>query len=159
MTKRAPSSGAFLPASLMYFCSGKPMHFCSGVDSCRGGYESGRVLLRSAIGKETETDEARYQHRPGRWQRGGGYMAARRRTQPARPAKPVLAADAELLEVGFSGSIPTPKLNRPWRLSLRKLRLAPPTPRPRPFACATPTFLISRQSDRNRAFRRDSNLL
>src|SRR5260370_31784014 len=27
-----PSSGAFLPASLMYFCSGEPMHFLSGVD-------------------------------------------------------------------------------------------------------------------------------
>jgi hypothetical protein len=23
-----------LPASLMYFCSGKPMHFSSGVDTC-----------------------------------------------------------------------------------------------------------------------------
>jgi hypothetical protein len=30
--EKAPSSGAFLPASLMYFCSGWPMHFCSGVD-------------------------------------------------------------------------------------------------------------------------------
>jgi hypothetical protein len=25
--------GCFLPASLMYFCSGKSMHFSSGVDS------------------------------------------------------------------------------------------------------------------------------
>jgi hypothetical protein len=31
--EKAPSSGAFLPASLMYFCSGQPMHFCSGVDN------------------------------------------------------------------------------------------------------------------------------
>jgi len=31
--EKAPSSGAFLPASLMYFCSGWPMHFCSGVDT------------------------------------------------------------------------------------------------------------------------------
>jgi hypothetical protein len=31
--EKAPSSGAFLPPSLMYFCSGKPMHFYSGVDS------------------------------------------------------------------------------------------------------------------------------
>ena len=31
--EKAPSSGAFLPASLMYFCSGQPMHFCSGVDT------------------------------------------------------------------------------------------------------------------------------
>ena len=30
--EKAPSSGAFLTASLMYFCSGEPMHFCSGVD-------------------------------------------------------------------------------------------------------------------------------
>jgi hypothetical protein len=30
--EKATSSGAFLPASLMYFCSGKPMYFCSGVD-------------------------------------------------------------------------------------------------------------------------------
>jgi hypothetical protein len=30
--EKAPGSGAFFPASLMYFCSGKPMHFCSGVD-------------------------------------------------------------------------------------------------------------------------------
>jgi hypothetical protein len=35
--EKAPGSGAFLPASLMYFCSGKPMHFYSGVDThpCR----------------------------------------------------------------------------------------------------------------------------
>jgi hypothetical protein len=26
------SSVGFLPTSLMYFCSGEPMHFCSGVD-------------------------------------------------------------------------------------------------------------------------------
>jgi hypothetical protein len=30
--QKAPSSGAFLPSSLMYFFSGKPMHFLSGVD-------------------------------------------------------------------------------------------------------------------------------
>ena len=30
--EKAPSSGAFLLASLMYFCSGQPMHYCSGVD-------------------------------------------------------------------------------------------------------------------------------
>jgi len=30
--EKAPSSGAFLSASLMYFCCGKPMHFYSGVD-------------------------------------------------------------------------------------------------------------------------------
>ena len=27
------SSVGFLPTSLMYFCSGEPMHFCSGVDN------------------------------------------------------------------------------------------------------------------------------
>ena len=32
--EKAPSSGAFLPTALMYFCSGQPTHFCSGVDSC-----------------------------------------------------------------------------------------------------------------------------
>jgi len=31
--EKAPSSGAFLSLSLMYFLSGKPMHFCSGVDT------------------------------------------------------------------------------------------------------------------------------
>src|SRR3981189_3018321 len=29
------SSVGFLPTSLMYFCSGEPMHFCSGVDTVR----------------------------------------------------------------------------------------------------------------------------
>ncbi len=31
--EKAPSSGALLPESLMYFRSGQPMHYCSGVDS------------------------------------------------------------------------------------------------------------------------------
>jgi hypothetical protein len=31
--EKAPSSGAFLPLSLMYFLSGEPMHDLSGVDS------------------------------------------------------------------------------------------------------------------------------
>jgi hypothetical protein len=31
--EKAPSSGAFLLGSLMYFCSGQPMHYCSGVDT------------------------------------------------------------------------------------------------------------------------------
>jgi hypothetical protein len=31
--EKAPSSGAFLPASLMYFLSGEPMHYLSGVDT------------------------------------------------------------------------------------------------------------------------------
>src|SRR5271167_879230 len=35
--EKAPSSGAFLSASLMYFCSGQPMHYCSGVDSSEFG--------------------------------------------------------------------------------------------------------------------------
>ena len=30
--EKAPSSGAFLPLSLMYFLSGEPMHYLSGVD-------------------------------------------------------------------------------------------------------------------------------
>src|SRR3979409_1464185 len=32
LVETAPRWG-LLPASLMYFCSGEPMHFCSGVDS------------------------------------------------------------------------------------------------------------------------------
>ena len=38
--EKAPSSGAFLPASLMYFCSGEPMHFCCGVDTSIGHLRS-----------------------------------------------------------------------------------------------------------------------
>jgi len=34
--ERHPGPGAFLPASLMYFCSGQPMHFCCGVDNALG---------------------------------------------------------------------------------------------------------------------------
>jgi hypothetical protein len=33
--EKAPSSGAFLPLSLMYFLSGEPMHDLSGVDNTR----------------------------------------------------------------------------------------------------------------------------
>jgi hypothetical protein len=44
--EKAPSSGAFLPASLMYFCSGQPMHFCSGVD---------RILIYTASGDSEGT--------------------------------------------------------------------------------------------------------
>jgi hypothetical protein len=33
--EKAPSAGIFSPASLMYFCCGEPMHFCSGVDTPR----------------------------------------------------------------------------------------------------------------------------
>ena len=33
--EKAPSSGAFLPLSLMYFLSGEPMHYLSGVDNGR----------------------------------------------------------------------------------------------------------------------------
>ena len=36
--EKAPSSGAFLPASLMYLLSGEPMHYLSGVDSRLGGH-------------------------------------------------------------------------------------------------------------------------
>jgi len=30
--QKTPVSGAFRLTSLMYFCSGQPIHFCSGVD-------------------------------------------------------------------------------------------------------------------------------
>ena len=33
--EKAPVRGALLPASLMYFCFGQLMHFCSGVDTFR----------------------------------------------------------------------------------------------------------------------------
>ncbi len=33
--EKAPSSGAFLPESLMYFRSGQTTHYCSGVDMPR----------------------------------------------------------------------------------------------------------------------------
>jgi hypothetical protein len=35
------SSVGFLPTSLMYFCSGEPMHFCSGVDRARAQETTG----------------------------------------------------------------------------------------------------------------------
>jgi hypothetical protein len=40
-----PGPGAFLPASMMYFCSGQPMHLCCGVDS-RGGTRSRRLVWK-----------------------------------------------------------------------------------------------------------------
>ena len=44
--------GAFLPASLMYFCSGQPMHHCSGVDTtskeCRQHAEECLKLARQS---------------------------------------------------------------------------------------------------------------
>ena len=33
---KTPGSAGLLPASLMYFCSGQPMHFCFGVDTRKG---------------------------------------------------------------------------------------------------------------------------
>ena len=45
--EKAPSSGAFLLASLMYFCSGQPMHYCSGVDTWSHG---GRVAGEESHG-------------------------------------------------------------------------------------------------------------
>jgi hypothetical protein len=55
--EKAPSSGALLPASLMYFCSGQLMHFCSGVDTIHEPQyrpfltplvKTGRLTYRSA---------------------------------------------------------------------------------------------------------------
>jgi hypothetical protein len=37
--QKTPVSGAFWLASLMYFCSGQPMHFCSGVDTSASGWQ------------------------------------------------------------------------------------------------------------------------
>src|SRR5665647_1500158 len=46
--EKAPSSGAFLPVSLMYFLSGEPMHDLSGVDSSGCIRERWRVLIKWA---------------------------------------------------------------------------------------------------------------
>jgi hypothetical protein len=50
--ENAPSSAAFLPASLMYFCSGKPMHFHSGIDTIRR-----RGMAEPGHGKAKELDD------------------------------------------------------------------------------------------------------
>src|SRR5208283_1039576 len=51
--EKAPSSGAFLPASLMYFCSGQPMHFCSGVDTPDlGGRTAGAAAASARAGTQ-----------------------------------------------------------------------------------------------------------
>ena len=41
---KGPQFGAFLPASLMYFCSGQPMHFCPGIDIKAMTQEAADVL-------------------------------------------------------------------------------------------------------------------
>jgi hypothetical protein len=40
--QKTPVSGAFRLTSLMYFCSGQPIHFCSGVDSLQRSSAPGR---------------------------------------------------------------------------------------------------------------------
>jgi len=50
--EKASSSGAFLPASLMYFCSGQPMHFCCGVDKMVSVYEIWDLRGSGAFAKE-----------------------------------------------------------------------------------------------------------
>src|ERR1700704_587962 len=45
-------SGGFLPTSLMYFCSGEPMHFCSGVDT---GTDS-RAHIKNETPKKARRD-------------------------------------------------------------------------------------------------------
>ena len=46
--QKTPVSGAFWLASLMYFCSGQPMHFCSGVDNRKfWNFGCGLVALSS----------------------------------------------------------------------------------------------------------------
>jgi len=47
--EKAPGSGAFFPASLMYFCSGKPMHLCSGVDSNDAAYGFRKAKMICAL--------------------------------------------------------------------------------------------------------------
>jgi hypothetical protein len=43
--QKTPVSGAFRLTSLMYFCSGQPIHFCSGVDNA--------ILLDDDLGGES----------------------------------------------------------------------------------------------------------
>ena len=45
--ERHPGPGAFLPASVMYFCSGQPMHYCSGVDT--GGLSALMDLKEASV--------------------------------------------------------------------------------------------------------------
>src|SRR5438093_4868044 len=46
--EKAPSSGAFLPASPMYFCSGKPMHFRSGIDTPDSNRPGNALIVHTA---------------------------------------------------------------------------------------------------------------
>jgi len=47
--EKAPSSGAFLPASLMHFLSGEPMHDLSGVDTLETENAKLKRLLADAM--------------------------------------------------------------------------------------------------------------
>ena len=76
--EKAPSSGAFLPASLMYFCSGKPMQFYSGVDTLE-------VLMLPHLSHDLT-------HRPRRCARGYDPHA-----QPLQPQSPAMRALAQLV--------------------------------------------------------------
>jgi len=49
--EKASSSGAFLPASLMYFCSGQPMHFCCGVDTRASIVQRGPFCIFSTVAR------------------------------------------------------------------------------------------------------------
>ena len=46
--EKGPQFGGLLPASLMHFCSGKPMHFCSGVDRA-DSYVLGEINVSSVF--------------------------------------------------------------------------------------------------------------
>ena len=47
--EKAPSSGAFLPLSLMYFLSGEPMHDLSGVDTAAWTENIGSPTLKLSL--------------------------------------------------------------------------------------------------------------
>ena len=49
--EKAPSSGAFLPLSLMHILSGEPMHDLSGVDTLDGDKATKRQLDVTGVGE------------------------------------------------------------------------------------------------------------
>jgi hypothetical protein len=51
--QKTPVSGAFRLTSLMYFCSGQPIHFCSGVDNCL--YEAAGLVVELEAGTANGT--------------------------------------------------------------------------------------------------------
>jgi len=74
--EKAPSSGAFLPLSLMYFLSGELMHYLSGVDK-KAGIWAGRFI------------------EPSRWRRGDRLQASKGRAADACQIKGNISRSGE----------------------------------------------------------------